>query len=188
MNTFDNYIDRYKQLNKIFKIELKNEIEFDNININNSFNSKISNKKYLKSKITKIYIEEQPYFEFKIINMDNKVRIYFKDMNVILEIEDMFEVTKNLVIKEKTQIKNNKKSLRYIFPESYIDIPIKNIKFELFEEKVSLSIEEYLEDCIKDILYNNKSPENFYFKFNFSDEEVEQIIENCIDVKGKIKW
>jgi hypothetical protein len=124
--------------------------------IDKSYFIDMENKKtqeYRGSHITNLLIKESPILSYEFLQKENmELQLYFPSILISLCVVDHYDVTEKVLMFEKSKEVDVERLFHYEFKDMYFSVPLKSESLELFIEKITFAIYDYMEELARDIM------------------------------------
>ncbi|PLS18822.1 hypothetical protein CVD28_00005 [Bacillus sp. M6-12] len=111
------------------------------------------NREYRGSHIRKVELKDTPVLSYEFLQEDNKeLQLYFPSISISLSIVDHYFVTEKVLLFEKSKELDIERLFHYTFKEVFFTVPLKSETMELFQEKLTFAIYDYMEELARDII------------------------------------
>lgn len=148
----ENYISLFKVQNKPFQYILLDSLSCE-IDQSYFIQNVKRTEEYRGSQIINFMFDETPILSYHFLQEDSQeLKLYFPSVGLKLSVIDHYYVTEKLLMFEKFKEMDIERNFRYKFEEVFLTVPLKSESFELFVEKITFAIYDYMEDMARDIM------------------------------------
>lgn len=107
---------------------------------------------YRGSHISNVFMDDLPFLSYQFLTNNKELQLYFPSVSIGLSIIDHYYVTEKVLLFEKSKELDIERTFHYLFEETVITIPLKSETYELFNEKITFAIYDYMEEIARDIM------------------------------------